>query len=145
MPDRASGPTIELGKAEVLRTGRDVAIVAIGSMAEMALEVAAKLEKRKFQATVVNARFIKPLDEELLSKLSDDIKKIVTIEEGVLEGGFGSSVLEFIEKSSIKGIKIRRIGLPSRFIEHGKRKELFSKYNLTPDAICDVIMREVMV
>lgn len=144
MPDRASGSTIELGKAEVLRTGRDVAIVAIGSMAEMALEVAAKLEKRKFQATVVNARFVKPLDEKLLSKLADDIKKIVTIEEGVLEGGFGSSVLEFIEKSSIKGIKIRRIGLPSRFIEHGKRKELFSKYNLTPDAICDVIINEVI-
>ncbi|MFA6321068.1 MAG: 1-deoxy-D-xylulose-5-phosphate synthase [Candidatus Omnitrophota bacterium] len=144
LPDKTSGAPIKLGKAEILRTGRDVAIVAIGSMVETALEIAELLEKKKIAATVVNARFIKPIDEELLSDLSAGVKKIVTIEEGVLDGGFGSSVLEFIEKSSIKGVKVRRIGLPARFIEHGKRKELFSKYNLTPDAICDVIIKEVI-
>ncbi|MDD5427937.1 MAG: 1-deoxy-D-xylulose-5-phosphate synthase [Candidatus Omnitrophica bacterium] len=144
MPGKTSGAPVKSGKAEILRTGKDVAIVAIGSMVETAVETAELLAKKKIQATVVNARSIKPLDEEVLEKLSGDIKKIVTIEEGILEGGFGSSVLEFIEKSSIKGVKVRRIGLPARFIEHGRRQELFSKYNLTPDAICDVIIKEVI-
>ena len=135
---------ISLGKAEVLRQGRDVAIIALGSMAGMALETALLLSKKRVEATVVNARFVKPLDGELLSALARDIKKIVTIEDGVLEGGFGSSILEFMEKMPIKDVKIRRIGLPDRFIEHGKRGELFSKYNLTPEAICDVIINEVI-
>ena len=82
--------------------------------------------------------------EELLSDLCMNTKRIVTIEDGVLEGGFGSAVLEFIEKTSIKGVKVRRIGLPDKFIEHGRRDELFSKYNLTPEAICDVIINEVI-
>jgi 1-deoxy-D-xylulose-5-phosphate synthase len=65
------------------------------------------------------------------------------LEDGVLDGGFGSAVLEVLERESIKGVKVRRFGLPGIFIEHGKRAELFSKYNLTPDAICDVIEREL--
>jgi 1-deoxy-D-xylulose-5-phosphate synthase len=110
----------------------------------LAIESAKLLAKNGIEATVVNARFIKPLDEELLTELADKIKKIVTIEEGVLDGGFGSSILEFMEKIAEKGVKVRRIGLPSRFIEHGKRSELFLKYNLTPTAICDVIIKEVL-
>jgi 1-deoxy-D-xylulose-5-phosphate synthase len=92
---------------------------------------------------VVNARFIKPLDMELLEKICHDVKRIVTIEEGVLEGGFGSAVLEFMERENIKGVRVRRIGLPDAFIEHGKREELFLKYNLTPQGVCDVIVNEV--
>lgn len=143
MPEASAAP-IELGKAEILRKGPDLAIIAVGSMVEMALKTAELLESKKVRATVVNARFIKPLDEKLISELTGHIKKVVTIEEGVLDGGFGSSVLEFIEKSRTAGIKTRRIGLPSKFIEHGTRRELFSKYNLTPEAICDVIIKEVM-
>ncbi len=137
------GP-IKLGRAEVLKSGRDVAIIAVGNMAGMALEVALLLSRQKIEAAVINTRFIKPLDEELLSSLCMDTKRIVTIEDGVLDGGFGSSVLEFIERASMKGVKVRRIGLPDKFIEHGRRDELFSKYNLTPEAICDVIINEVM-
>jgi 1-deoxy-D-xylulose-5-phosphate synthase len=135
---------IKLGKSEIMRKGKDIAIVALGCMVEKALVIAELLAKKHIEATVINARFIKPIDEELLASLCADIKKIVTLEDGVLEGGFGSSVLEFMERASIKGVKIRRIGLPSRFIEHGKRSELFSKYNLTPEAICDVIIKEVI-
>ncbi|MFA5143245.1 MAG: 1-deoxy-D-xylulose-5-phosphate synthase [Candidatus Omnitrophota bacterium] len=135
---------IKEGRAETLRAGKDVAIIAIGSIAEMALETASLLSKRGFEATVVNARFVKPVDEELIAALCADIKRIVTMEEGVLEGGFGAGVLEFMERASIKGVKVRRIGLPTTFIEHGKRSELFSKYNLTPTAICDVIINEVL-
>lgn len=135
---------IELGKAEILKNGKDVAIISLGSMAETALEVSDLLAKKKVNSTVINARFVKPLDRELITKLSNEIKRIVTIEEGVLEGGFGSGVLEFIETSGLKGVKVKRIGLPDRFIEHGKRSELFSKYNLTPQAICDVIINEAL-
>ena len=135
---------INCGKAEILRPGKDVSIVAVGNMVEMALKIAVLLSKKSIDSGVINARFIKPLDEELLSDLCINTKKIVTLEDGVLEGGFGSSVLEFIEKASMKGVKVRRIGLPDKFIEHGKRDELFSKYNLTPEAICDVIINEVI-
>jgi len=135
---------IKMGKSDILKKGGDLAIVSIGSMAEMALGVAELLSKRRINAMVVNARFIKPLDKDMLEHVCKDIKKVITIEDGVLEGGFGSAVLEFIEREGLKDVAVRRIGLPDRFLEHGKRKELFAKYNLTPDGICDVIMREIM-
>lgn len=135
---------IALGKSQILKEGKDLAIIAVGGMSGMALEVGAALSKKRISAFVVNARFIKPLDEEVLEKICVSLKKIVTIEDGVLEGGFGSAVLEFIERENLKGIRVKRFGLPNRFIEHGKREELFLKYNLTADAICDVIMNEVI-
>ncbi len=135
---------INIGKAEVLKKGKDLAIISIGGMAGMALETANLLQAKRVDAMVINARFIKPLDEDLLSAVCGDVKRIVTLEEGVLEGGFGSAVLEFIESAGIRGVKVKRIGLPGRFIEHGRRGELFLKYNLTPDAICDVIINELV-
>ncbi len=142
--DKAPGLPIKLGKAEILRDGRDIAIISIGVMADTALEIADALAKKKISATVINARFIKPLDEALLTDVFGRIKKAVTIEDGVLDGGFGSAVLEFTEARHIGPIKLKRFGFPDKFIEHGRRSELFSKYNLTPQAICDVIMREVL-
>ena len=135
---------VELGRAEVLKKGKDVAIIALGSMVASAVESAALLAKKNIDVAVINARFVKPLDETLFLSLFKDIKKVVTVEEGVLEGGFGASILEFIEKNSVSGMKVKRIGLPARFIEHGKRGELLVNYNLTPDAICDVIVKEVV-
>jgi 1-deoxy-D-xylulose-5-phosphate synthase len=134
---------VRLGKAEVLKEGKDLAMISVGSMAGLALDAAQVLSKKRINAMVVNARFIKPLDMELLEKICHDVKRIVTIEEGVLEGGFGSAVLEFMERENIKGVRVRRIGLPDAFIEHGKREELFLKYNLTPQGVCDVIVNEV--
>ncbi len=136
---------VKTGRAEVIKEGKDVVIIAIGSMVSAAVEVSAILLKKKVDAGVINARFIRPLDGQMIEDVSASCKRIVTIEEGALEGGFGSAVLEFIEAENIKNIRVKRFGLPNRFIEHGKREELFKKYNLTPDAICDVIMREVMV
>ena len=80
----------------------------------------------------------------MLADICSKAKKIVTIEDGVLDGGFGSAVLEAIERLKIRGVSVMRLGLPDIFIEHGRRSELFSKYSLTPQAICDVIMREVI-
>jgi len=136
------GP-LESGKAELLRSGKDIAIISIGSMAGVALKTAEALGARKINAAVVNARFVKPMDLNTISQICRDTKRIVTIEDGTLEGGFGSAVLEAVCGMGIKGIQVRRFGLPDRFIEHGKREELFIKYNLTPDAICDVIVREM--
>ena len=113
-------------------------------MEETALQAASLLSKNKIEAMVVNARFLKPLDEGLLANICKNIKRIVTIEDGVLRGGFGASILEFIETANFKGLTVRRFGLPDKFIEHGKRRELFLKYDLTPDAICDVIIKEVI-
>jgi 1-deoxy-D-xylulose-5-phosphate synthase len=135
---------VRLGKAQILKEGKDIAIISVGGMADLALKTAELLSGKRIGAMVVNARFIKPIDMELLEDICRDVKRIVTVEEGVLEGGFGSAVLEFIERENIKGVKVRRIGLPDRFIEHGKREELFLKYNLTPETLCDVIMNEVM-
>jgi len=135
---------LSYGKAEVLQEGKDLVLFAMGSMVDLALSVSELLAKRRIRATVVNARFIKPMDEGLIEDLLRKIKKIVTLEEGCVEGGFGSAVLEFIEKENIQDIHIKRIGLPSKFIEHGKREKLFLKYNLTPEAICDVIIRDVL-
>jgi 1-deoxy-D-xylulose-5-phosphate synthase len=135
---------IELGRSEILRKGKDVAIIALGSMVPLSLDTASLLAAKDIKTMVVNARFVKPVDEVMLEEILASIKKIVTLEEGVLESGFGSAVLEFIEKEGLKGTKMKRIGLPSRFIEHGKRGELFTKYNLTADAVCDVIVNEVM-
>ncbi len=136
---------VEEGKAEILREGKDLAIIAIGSMAETALKISDLLAKKHIAGAVVNARFIKPMDKGLLLSMLNTTHRVVTIEEGVLDGGFGSAVLEMIEDAGLKGIKIKRFGLPDKFIEHGKREELFVKYNLTPEAICDVIVNEVMV
>jgi len=135
---------VQAGKAEILKAGKDLVIIAIGSMVYPALEVAALLMKRRIDASVINARFISPLDGSAIEETCRHTKKIVTMEEGVLEGGFGSAVLELLERENIHGMKVKRIGFPGRFIEHGRREELFQKYNLTPDAICDVIIKEVV-
>ena len=129
---------VQLGKAEVLKEGKDLVIFAFGSMVWAGAESAAILEKEGIKAAVVNARFAKPLDEALLEELSRKTKLFITLEEGVIEGGFGSAVLEFFEQKNIDA-RVKRVGLPSAFIEHGKREELFRKYNLTPEGIAAAI------
>ncbi len=134
---------IELGKAEVLRQGNDMAIIAIGSMVSNAIKIADLLSEDKIEAYVINARFAKPLDGKMIEDIVSKVKRIVTIEEGVCGGGFGSAILEFIERENIKGIRVKRIGLPNEFIEHGKREELLKKYHLTADEVCETIKMEL--
>ena len=140
---RAAGPKaqpkIELGKSEMLREGADAVIVALGSMVWYGLEAASILEKQGIKAAVVNARFVKPLDEGLFMCLADKTRLFVTLEEGVIEGGFGSAVMEFFERERVNNVKIVRIGLPSEFMEHGSKEELFKKYNITPEGIAAII------
>jgi len=134
---------IELGKSERLREGRDLAIIAIGNMVGTGLKAADILSSCGIEATVINARFIKPIDKEILENITKTTKNIVTLEEGVETGGFGSAVLEFLESEKIKDVKVKRFGLPDHFITHGKREELLRKYHLTPDEICNTIGQEL--
>jgi len=133
---------VQFGKSEVLRKGRDISIFAIGSMVSIAIKAADLLSADGIEATVVNARFIKPLDKDTISQLTKSTKRVVTLEEGVAAGGFGSAVIEFIHRENIKDVKLKVIGLPDHFIAHGKREELFKEYHLTADEICSTIKQE---
>jgi 1-deoxy-D-xylulose-5-phosphate synthase len=126
---------IELGKSEVVRRGRDGAIVSIGAMMQQAMAAADILAKEGIDVTVVNARFIKPLDVEQLGQLFEDCRFVVTVEEGTLMGGFGSAVLEAACQHGWDTRIMRTIGIPDRFIEHGDRNELFRELGLDPEGI----------
>ncbi len=126
---------IELGKAEVLRVGSDAAIVALGSMVYPALEAAELLEKEEgISATVVNARFAKPLDLELYASLVKGHRALLFIEEGVVQGGFGANLLTALEGHRVNGYAFKVLGIPDQFFEHGKREILLEQAGLTPRA-----------
>jgi 1-deoxy-D-xylulose-5-phosphate synthase len=127
---------LEIGKAEVLRNGGEVAVIAYGSMVYPALTAAEQLEKDGISSTVINARFAKPLDSELLIALAGSVRLIVTVEDAYLAGGFGSAVLELLEENGIADkVKVVRMGVPDRIVTHGDPKLLLAKYGLDADGI----------
>ncbi len=127
---------VPLGKGEVLTRGDDVLILAIGRTVNDALAAEKELKNNhNLAATVVNCRFVKPLDSDLICALSKKIPHIITIEEHVLHGGFGSAVLECLAESGITGCCIKRIGIPDKFVEHGAPDILRSKYGIDAHAI----------
>lgn len=128
---------IPIGTWEVLREGSDLAILTFGTTISMALEAAEKLAKEKVSVKVVNARFIKPMDEKMLHDLLESNMPILTIEEAVLQGGFGSAVLEFAHDHGYHQAVINRMGIPDRFIEHGSVKELLNEIGLTASHIIE--------
>ena len=130
---------IEMGSWERLRKGKDLAILAIGSMVYPALEASEQLKKDGINVEVVNARFVKPLDEEMLLSILKGFDKIITVEENVLSGGFGSAILEFAEAHGINNVLIKRMGIPDKFIEHGPRKKLLSILGLDKDGIVKMV------
>lgn len=132
---------LDIGKGEILSEGNDVAIIAAGSMVYPSMETAGILKKNGIYATVVNARFIKPLDESLILELASKCGNIITVEEGALSGGFGSSVLEVLERHSVSDVRVKRIGLPDRFIEHGSIKELHNIYGLDAEEMARESLR----
>ena len=119
---------LEVGKAEILKEGSEVAILAYGSMVHPALEASSELEKEGIDATIINARFVKPLDSELILTLAQTNRLIVTVEEAYLAGGFGSAVMELLEENSMQdSVKVVRMGVPDRIITHGDPKLLSCK------------------
>jgi len=133
---------IKLGKFEVINEGKDICILALGSMVSIANDVVFKLKNTGIEPFLVNARFIKPLDNRYLKFIADNFDILITLEEANLDCGFGSAVLEFYEKERLLDkIKIIRFGFPSEFIPHGKRNELFKIYGLDADSIVERIKK----
>jgi 1-deoxy-D-xylulose-5-phosphate synthase len=126
---------IPVGQAEVLREGSDLLIIAVGSRVYPALEAARQLKEEDLDVTVVDARFIKPLDEKLFLKLARKHKKMVVVEDHVLAGGFGSSILELFNDQGITDVLVKRLGLPDRFIPHGSQERLRSIYGIDIEGI----------
>lgn len=136
--------TIPIGKAEVLREGKDVTLLALGSMVCLAEKAAEDLAGLGIKATVVNARFVKPLDRELILHLAERTGRILTVEEHVLQGGFGSAVLELLNDAGLNNTRVQCAGIPDTFVEHGKPSLLMNKYGLTVEKIVKVVMDKLM-
>jgi 1-deoxy-D-xylulose-5-phosphate synthase len=129
---KAQPRAIPVGKAEVLIDGSDVAILGLGPMVAQARELARRLQYSGYSAAVVNPRFVKPLDREMLERYSRSVAAFVTFEDHVKMGGFGSAVVEALQEIG-SAVPVVRIGWPDRFIEHGKVDELRAKHGVTVD------------
>lgn len=137
---------LEIGKAEILRDGGEIAIVAYGSMVHPSMAAAEKLAKEGVETTVVNARYVKPLDAPLLLALARTKRLIVTVEEAYLAGGFGAAVLELLEENGLQDkTRVVRMGIPDRLITHGDPKLLLAKYGLDSDGIYNRVRESVEV
>ncbi|MDO8746118.1 MAG: transketolase C-terminal domain-containing protein, partial [Thermodesulfovibrionales bacterium] len=132
---RGQGLEIEIGKAELVKEGSDAALIAIGNVVHPALGAAERLEKDGIKASVINARFIKPLDKDLILKIASKTKRIITIEENMVAGGFGSAVLEYLNSVDIPDIKIKILGIPDEFVEQGSQAILRKKYGIDEEGI----------
>jgi len=126
---------LPIGKAEIIKQGEDIVIIGIGSTVMPALEAAEHLALWGTNAMVINARFAKPLDTELILNVANHVKKLVVVEENVLSGGFGATVLELLEKAETSDVKVKRLGIPDEFVTHGKQDFLRSLYHLDAPGI----------
>jgi 1-deoxy-D-xylulose-5-phosphate synthase len=126
---------LEWGKGQVLREGGDVALIAIGVGVQAALAAAEELAGQGMEATVVNARFAKPLDEDLICQLAAKCQRVVTVEENVAAGGFGSAVLECLARRDVRGVAVRVVAVADVFVEHGSQQELRALYGVDQAAV----------
>lgn len=141
-----TGPAqaLPLGKGEVLRQGEDAAIFALGPITYQALKAADELNKQGINAAVINARFVKPLDQDLLSYWADRTGRILTVEEHVLAGGFGSAVMEALREMGREKTIVRSLGVRDQFITHGKPSLLKERLGLSSSGIRDVVLKMCM-
>ena len=144
MPKRAP-KQLAIGVSEQLRAGGDVAIFAIGTMVLPAMKAAELLDHDGISATVVDARFASPVDEKAIVGLAKSIGRIVTIEENVPIGGFGSAVSECLDRNGLSGTPLHRIALPEQFVLHGKRDELLQQVGLDASGIARRVLDWVQI
>jgi 1-deoxy-D-xylulose-5-phosphate synthase len=128
-----------IGKGELLRDGTDVAIVAMGVTVWPAVQAAELLAQEGLSVAVLNARFVKPPDHELLGQVAKRVQALLTVEEGAKMGGFGSAVLESLSEQGITHLRTKLLGLPDRYIEQGPQDLLREKYGLTVDGIAQSV------
>ncbi|MEN6462548.1 MAG: transketolase C-terminal domain-containing protein, partial [Syntrophomonas sp.] len=130
---------LEIGKGNVVQEGKDLAIMAIGRGVNIGKDVIAQMADKGISVKLINARFAKPLDEDLIMQTARTCKRLVTIEDNCINGGFGSAVVELLEDNNIEA-EVLRAGIPDEFIEHGKVDLLFDYINLNADAITESIV-----
>jgi 1-deoxy-D-xylulose-5-phosphate synthase len=136
--DRGVAP-IELGQAEVYEWGDDAMLIAYGSLFAQCVKAAERLRKEGLSVGVINARFAKPIDRPTLLRAVEEVPLVVTVEEGTLQGGFGSALLEAANTAGLDTRHIIRLGIPDYFIEHGERAELLAELSLDVDGICRTV------
>jgi 1-deoxy-D-xylulose-5-phosphate synthase len=134
-----TAPPIELGKSEVILWGEDGCFIACGTLLANCTAAAKKLQAEGYDIGVINARFIKPLDKEAILRAVETLPLVVTVEEGTIEGGFGSAVLEAANAAGLDARNVVRRGIPDRFVEHGDRNELLADCGLTVDKLVDLV------
>jgi 1-deoxy-D-xylulose-5-phosphate synthase len=132
---------VELGQAEIYEWGPDGVLVAYGSLFPTCVKAAAALRDEGIEVGVVNARFAKPLDRPTLLRAVEQLPVVITVEEGTLEGGFGSALLEAANAAGLDTRHVLRLGLPDRFVEHGERGELLAELGLDVSGICRSVRR----
>ena len=138
VPLRKEMTKIEIGKGETVRTGRDVALLAIGNMVPYSLKAAELLAGEGIEAEVVNMRFVKPIDDGLVAAIAKRFDAVVTVEDNVVLGGFGSAVVESLTRQGITNVATYLHGLPDTFVDHGTPAELHKTLRLDPRGIADV-------
>ncbi|HJA30102.1 MAG TPA: 1-deoxy-D-xylulose-5-phosphate synthase [Candidatus Eisenbergiella pullicola] len=133
---------VEMGKSELLYEGKKVALVAVGSMVKTALEVREKLAAEGIEATLVNARFVKPIDEDMVCSLDREHELLVTMEENVASGGFGEKVRDFADSRRLS-VRVLPVTIPDEYVEHGNVELLKKEIGIDPDTVFDRIMKEL--
>lgn len=130
---------IELGKAEILREGTDITIIALGKTVSKAMQIAERLEKKRISMEVINLRFLKPLDKDTILKSINKTKNVITIEDGYVINGMGSAITKLIIDQQVENVKIKNLGYPDKFIKHGNVEEIEKKYKLDIESIEKII------
>jgi 1-deoxy-D-xylulose-5-phosphate synthase len=125
---------IEIGKSERLSEGKDVALLAVGSMVDYVQQAGKMLKENNINCEVINMRFVKPLDTDMINDIASRHSKIITLEENNLPGGFGSAVVEYLSEHNLKN-NVLRIGLPDKFVDHGTQAELHNSIGIDPEGI----------
>ncbi len=133
---------LPIGQGEIIKTGKDIALFTLGSSVNPTLEAAQILADINIDAAVINSRFAKPLDSELILKIVSQTNRIVTVEENTLNGGFGSAVCELLEASNMTDVKLKRIGIPDEFIKHGHPDLLRTQYGLDATGIVKRVLSD---
>lgn len=133
---------IEYGKSEIIYKEKDIALLAVGSMVEVAIEIREVLKEKGYSVSLVNARFVKPVDEKLLENLNENHRLIVTMEENVLNGGFGERVLRITRDMNLK-YKVINVAIPNVYVEHGNIEILKSEIGLDKETILNKIQKNI--
>lgn len=136
--------TIPIGRAEILKKGPHAALLAVGSTVRLAEDAAGVLEGRGIKATVINARFVKPLDEECILHYTKRTNMLFVLEEHVLQGGFGSAVLELLSARGLKDVKVQCFGIPDVFVEHGSPAQLRARYGLSVEHVVRAVLSKMV-